>query len=74
MWSRAKQTLRRINQTWSELDYAQRRLFEVRTGIPVTPEGARAQARAEAHELEVLFAREHPDERSTPALAPLTHS
>lgn len=56
------------------MDYAQRRLFEVRTGIPMTPEGTRAQARAESRELEVLFAREHPAEQSTPALAPLAQA
>ena len=25
----------RVRQIWSELDYAQRRLFEIRTGVPV---------------------------------------
>ena len=49
MWSRASHTIRRIKQSWAEMDYAQRRLFEVRTGIPVTPEATRAQARAESH-------------------------
>jgi hypothetical protein len=78
MWSRASHTIRRIKHTWGELDYAQRRLFEIRTGIPVTPEGERAQARAETRELEVLFAREHPDAQVTPAQvtpapAPLAH-
>ncbi len=73
MWSRASHTIRRIKQTWNELDYAQRRLFEVRTGIPATPEGERAQARAESRELEVLFAREHPDERVAPAPTPVAH-
>jgi hypothetical protein len=86
MWSRASHTIRRIKQTWSELDHAQRRLFEVRTGIPVTPEGERAQARAESRELELLFAREqrearersvareHPEERGAPAPAPVAHA
>jgi hypothetical protein len=71
MWSRASHTIRRIKHSWAEMDYAQRRLFEVRTGIPMTPEGTRVQARADSHELEVLFAREHAGEQSTPALAPL---
>ena len=74
MWSRASHTIRRIKQNWAEMDYAQRRMFEIRTGIPVTPEGTRVQARAESHELEVLFAREHPAEESTPALAPLAQA
>ncbi len=81
MWSRARHSIRRIKHTWAELDYAQRRLFEIQTGIPTTPEGQRAQARMESHELDVLFAREHPEEhagehleeQSTPAPAPLAH-
>ena len=30
-----KRTIRRVRTVWSELDYAQRRLFEMRTGIDV---------------------------------------
>lgn len=26
----------RVHEIWTELDYAQRRLFELRTGVPVT--------------------------------------
>ena len=71
MWSRASHTIRRIRHTWNELDYAQRRLLEIRTGIPMTPQGERAQARAESRELEVLFAREHPEAQLMPAPEPL---
>jgi hypothetical protein len=74
MWSRASHTIRRIKHSWAEMDYAQRRLFEIRTGIPMTPEGTRAQARAESHELEVAFAHEHRAEQSTSALAPLAQA
>ncbi len=31
--SRARQILRRLAATWSELDHAQRRLLEIQTGI-----------------------------------------
>jgi hypothetical protein len=37
-----RRAFRRVKQTWSEMDYAQRRLFELRTGIPVTDAGRRA--------------------------------
>ena len=30
--SRARRILNRISETWADLDYAQRRLFEIRTG------------------------------------------
>ena len=34
--SRLRRVARRARLTWSELDYVQRRLFEMQTGIPVT--------------------------------------
>src|ERR1700733_10217775 len=70
MWSRASHTIRRISKTWAELDYAQRRLLEIQTGIPMTPERERTHARVESHELEVLFAREHPEASGVCAGAP----
>ena len=73
MWSRASHTIRRIKRTWAEIDYAERRLLEIRTGIPMTPTGERAQARVESHELELLLAREHPEEQLVSAPAPLAH-
>jgi hypothetical protein len=30
-----RHTIKRVRRVWAELDYAQRRLFEIRTGIPV---------------------------------------
>jgi hypothetical protein len=32
--SRARRIVSRINATWAELDYAQRRMLEIRTGTP----------------------------------------
>jgi len=34
--ARAKSIMRRLKRVWAELDYAQRRLFEIRTGVPLT--------------------------------------
>lgn len=32
--SRTSHFIRRLGQAWHELDHAQRRLFEIRTGVP----------------------------------------
>jgi hypothetical protein len=37
-----KSTLRSIKKVWSEMDNAQRRLFEIRTGVPVARRSRRA--------------------------------
>lgn len=49
--SRVRRAARRIKVIWSELDYAQRRLFEIRTGIDVDRRGKRSRA-----ELDALYA------------------
>jgi hypothetical protein len=33
--NRIRRTISRVKAIWSELDYAQRRLFEIQTGIEV---------------------------------------
>jgi hypothetical protein len=35
--------LRRLRQVWAELEYAQRRLLEIRTGVPVLTPAERAK-------------------------------
>ncbi len=35
--SRSRRAVNRAQQIWAELDYAQRRLFELRTGVPSGP-------------------------------------
>lgn len=45
---------RSIRKVWNEMDNAQRRLFEIRTGVPVTAQTRRA---TEIAELERTFAR-----------------
>ena len=53
--SQIKRLARRFRQVWSELDYAQRRAFEIRTGVPVRPtQGPRISRTIE--ELERLLA------------------
>jgi hypothetical protein len=56
MIARARRTAGRLQQIAAELDYAQRRLLELRTGVPFTPETERALARAEIAGLEALYA------------------
>jgi hypothetical protein len=52
-----RQTIKRVRRVWAELDYAQRRLFEIRTGIPVMSD-SRSPAEFEAlHALERHAAR-----------------
>jgi hypothetical protein len=58
--SRARRTIDRARQIWSELDYAQRRLFEIRTGIRGTGPEIRAGVRRQIDELERLYAYEDP--------------
>lgn len=40
--SRIRRLVSRTRLTWNELDYVQRRLFEMQTGIPVTGPPRRA--------------------------------
>ena len=60
MISRARCILRRLREMAAEIDYAHRRLLEIRTGIPFTQETERALARAEIRRLEVLYAQADP--------------
>jgi hypothetical protein len=47
-----------VNQTWGELDYAQRRLLEIRTGIPNLTPPKRPGISQSVSELEALYALE----------------
>jgi hypothetical protein len=42
---RAARTARRVKRVWAELDYAQRRLLEIRTGVPFTSGENRPRSR-----------------------------
>lgn len=35
--SRAARIARRLRRTWGDMDYAQRRMFELRTGVSARP-------------------------------------
>ena len=79
MIARARRMAGRLREIAAEIDYAQRRLLELRTGVAFTPETERALARAEVAELEALYAHSEPagglepdshDERSLQPPAP----
>jgi hypothetical protein len=52
--SKTRRQIKRIKEIWSDLDYAQRRAFEIRTGVPVIERRARIARSAE--DLERLYA------------------
>ena len=56
--SGVRQTIKRVRRVWSELDYAQRRLFEIRTGVPVTEPDERSRPASTVEELEALYVLE----------------
>ncbi|HTX12407.1 MAG TPA: hypothetical protein VME22_27565 [Solirubrobacteraceae bacterium] len=72
MSSRITRITRKVRSGWGELQYAQRRSFEVMTGIPVTAKGKQAMAHTEIGELEAVLAQPHAEER--PVLEPAPES
>jgi hypothetical protein len=58
--SRLRRIFSRVTQTWTELDYAQRRLLEIRTGIPNLTPPKRPRISRRVSELEALYALEEP--------------
>ena len=52
----ARGASRRLRRLLAELDYAQRRLCEIQTGLVLTPETSLAIARAEINRLNALYA------------------
>jgi hypothetical protein len=55
----ARRTISRVKRIAAELDYAQRRLLEIRTGVPFTRPQERRAGRPTVEELERLFAAPH---------------
>ena len=53
--SRIGRLIGRLARVWAELNYAQRRSFELQTGIPVLTRRARPRIARSAHELETLY-------------------
>jgi hypothetical protein len=72
MSSRITHSIRQVKRVWGELQYAQRRSFEITTGIPVTAKGKADVARTEIGELEAVLAQPHLEEQ--PALDPAPQS
>jgi hypothetical protein len=54
--SRTRRSLHRAKEIWQELDYAQQRAFEIRTGIPVGARENRVRIARTVDELERLYA------------------
>lgn len=64
--SHISQVIGRLKAVWSEMDYAQRRLFEIRTGVAVDDVLHERRARRTAKELEAAYSSDEPwlaDER-----------
>ncbi len=58
--SRLRRIFSRVMQTWTELDYAQRRLLEIRIGIPNLTPPKRPRISRPVSGLEALYALEEP--------------
>jgi hypothetical protein len=56
--SRLRRISSRVTKTWAELDYAQRRLLEIHTGIPNLAPRKRPGVSPTVGELEALYALE----------------
>jgi hypothetical protein len=54
--SRLSRAIGDVKRIWRELDYAERRMFELRTGIPFTAATKRAEANRVIDELEAVYA------------------
>jgi hypothetical protein len=52
----AHRAVRRLQALLADLDYAQRRALELRTGLVLTPETERATVRAQIDRLNALYA------------------
>jgi hypothetical protein len=61
MIPRTRHLLHHVRAIAAQIDYAERRLLELRTGIPLTPETERALARAEIARLEAAYAHSDSD-------------
>lgn len=53
--SRARRTIGRLKRLWRELDYAERRVLEIRTGVPFSTPEERRRSRLRVAQLEHLY-------------------
>ena len=51
----ASRTIGGIKQTWGDMDYAQRRMLEIRLGIPLDEQRIAETSRADLESLETLW-------------------
>jgi hypothetical protein len=58
MAARVSRMIARVRRAWAEMNDAQRRMFELRTGISVRQNPQRAHAGPQIEELEALYALE----------------
>lgn len=58
MAARVSRMIARMRRSWAEMNDAQRRMFELRTGISVRQTLQRADAGPQIEELEALYALE----------------
>ena len=68
VWWRVKRMIAGARHAWAEMDYAQRRMFELRTGISLPP-ARHGRARPRIEDLEALYAlaaRELDDDSTQP--------
>lgn len=54
--TKVRNAVARVRDTWAELDYAQRRATELRTGVPLVDRPVRRVARS-VEDLESLYSR-----------------
>lgn len=55
--SRPIRMARGLKRAWKDTEYAQRRMLDIRLGMPLEELRVREPARAQVHELEALFRR-----------------
>ncbi len=53
--SRTGRVIGRAKKLWAELDYAQRRVLEIRTGVPLSTPEERRRSRRRISQLEYLY-------------------
>lgn len=53
--SRTRRAIRRAKQLWKELDYAQRRVLEINTGVQLSTPEERRRSPLRVRQLEFLY-------------------
>ena len=53
--ARISRKIARLKRLWADLDYAQRRLLEIQTGVPFTTPEERRRSILRVRQLEYLF-------------------